>query len=143
MLVPKLLVTPQKIRKFGPKTAKFGPKMAFLAHFITGNGQKRPKYVFLGTFLASSFGAFLVGGCGAWAVSRKTPIYFILYLAGRQNRRIHGKHFVLKVKVVLFRPKMIPFKFHKTPLKSPTLPRVPSGLSSRKALCHSSTSSEL
>ena len=26
---------------------------------------------------ASSFGALLVGGCGARAVSRKTPIYFI------------------------------------------------------------------
>ena len=23
--------------------------------------------------------ALLVGGCGSWAVSRKTPIYFILY----------------------------------------------------------------
>ena len=27
--------------------------------------------------LAGSFGAPLVGGCGARAVSRKTPIYFI------------------------------------------------------------------
>merc|ERR1711922_14311 len=30
MLVPKLLLTPIKIRLFGPKTAKFGPKSAFL-----------------------------------------------------------------------------------------------------------------
>ena len=30
MLVPKLLLTPIKIRIFGPKTAKFGPKFAFL-----------------------------------------------------------------------------------------------------------------
>ena len=30
MLVPKLLLTPIKIRIFGPKTAKFGPKSAFL-----------------------------------------------------------------------------------------------------------------
>ena len=30
MLVPKLLLTPIKIRIFGPKTAKFGPKPAFL-----------------------------------------------------------------------------------------------------------------
>ena len=27
--------------------------------------------------LAASFGALLVGGCGARAVSRRTPIYFI------------------------------------------------------------------
>ena len=30
MLVPKLLLTPIKIRIFGPKTAKIGPKSAFL-----------------------------------------------------------------------------------------------------------------
>ena len=30
MLAPKLLLTPIKIRIFGPKTAKFGPKYAFL-----------------------------------------------------------------------------------------------------------------
>ena len=30
MLVPKLLLTPIKIRIFGPKTAKFGPKYAFV-----------------------------------------------------------------------------------------------------------------
>ena len=33
MLVPKLLLTPIKIRIFGPKTAKFGPKYAFLVIF--------------------------------------------------------------------------------------------------------------
>merc|ERR1712107_34011 len=33
MLVPKLLLTPIKIRIFGPKTAKFGPKSAFLVIF--------------------------------------------------------------------------------------------------------------
>ena len=32
MLVPKLLLTPLKIRIFGPKTAKFGPNMHF-GHF--------------------------------------------------------------------------------------------------------------
>ena len=31
--------------------------------------------------LAGSIGALLVGGCGARALSRKTPIYFI-YLEG-------------------------------------------------------------
>ena len=44
------------------KTTKFNPKLAFLA-------------------IAGSFGALLVGGlaggCGAQAVSRKTPIYFM------------------------------------------------------------------
>ena len=30
MLVPKLLLTPIRIRIFGPKTAKIGPKYAFL-----------------------------------------------------------------------------------------------------------------
>ena len=30
MLVPTLLLTPIKIRIFGPKTTKFGPKYAFL-----------------------------------------------------------------------------------------------------------------
>ena len=29
--------------------------------------------------LAGSFGTLLVGGCGARDVSRKTPIYFILF----------------------------------------------------------------
>ena len=33
MLVPKLLLTPIKIRIFGTKTAKFGPKLAFFCHF--------------------------------------------------------------------------------------------------------------
>ena len=33
MLVPKLLLTPIKIRLFGPKTAKFGSKFAFFGHF--------------------------------------------------------------------------------------------------------------
>ena len=62
MWVTKLLISPVKIRIFCPKKSKFGPKMAFL--FILG--QALP--------------AHLVGGCGARAVSRKTPIYFI-YMA--------------------------------------------------------------
>ena len=60
MWVTKLLISPVKIRIFCPKKFKFGPKMAFL--FILG--QALP--------------AHLVGGCGARAVSRKTPIYFIV-----------------------------------------------------------------
>ena len=59
MWVTKLLISPVKIRIFCPKKSKFGPKMAFL--FISG--QALP--------------AHLVGVCGARAVSRKTPIYFI------------------------------------------------------------------
>ena len=60
MLVPKLLLTPIKIRIFGPKTAKFGPKYAFLvisgqilpffAHFVQcwpkNNVNKVPRWVF-------------------------------------------------------------------------------------------------
>ena len=59
MWVTKLLISPVKIRIFCPKKSKFGLKMAFLFIF----GQALP--------------AHLVGGCGARAVSRKTPIYFI------------------------------------------------------------------
>ena len=47
-----------KIRIFCPKKSKFGPKMAFL--FILGQALL----------------AHLVGGYGARAVPRKTPIYF-------------------------------------------------------------------
>ena len=126
MLVPKLLLTPMKIRIFGPKTAKFGPKYSFWAKYcpflhILSNAQpktnvnKVPRLVFCyvgnKTYDFSSkkkkipkttkFGPKLaffwsirarpcrliqcpvgwsVGGCGARAVSRKTPIYFIYLL---------------------------------------------------------------
>ena len=129
MFVPKLSLTPIKIRIFGPKTAKSGPKYAFLSfrakycHFLHILSNARPKtnvtkvpgwvfrYVGYKTFDFSSkkrifcfkttkFGqklAFLVilgqamqaysmpccgsvGGCGARAVSRKTPIYFIVVI---------------------------------------------------------------
>ena len=53
--VPKLLLPPVKIMTLGPKTAKFGPK-----------------YAFLGTYRPCRF-----IWCGARALSRKTPIYFI------------------------------------------------------------------
>ena len=131
MLVPKLLLTPIKIRIFGPKTAKFGPKSAFLvilgqilpffAHFVQwptkNNVNKVPRWVFryVGNktfdFSSKKKGFFApkrpnlaqnwhfwsiwarpcrllrcpvsgsVGGCGARAVSRKTPIYFMLTIA--------------------------------------------------------------
>ena len=127
MLVPKLLLTPIKIRLFGPKMAKFGPKSAFLVilgqilpffcTFCLMTDQKPMWTRCLGGFSVmwvtklmisqvkkrilcpktTKFGpklAFLVnlgqamqaysmpccgsvGGCGARAVSRKTPIYFI------------------------------------------------------------------
>ena len=60
MWVTKLLISPVKIRIFCPKKSKFGPKMAFLF------------------FLGQALPAHLVGGCGVRAVSRKTPIYFII-----------------------------------------------------------------
>ena len=66
MLVPKLLLTIIKIRIFGPKTAKFGPKSAFLVNL----GQAMQAY--------SMPCCGSVGDCGARAVSRKTPIYFMI-----------------------------------------------------------------
>ena len=61
MWVTKLLISPVKKRIFGPKTTNFSPKFAFLS-------------------IAGSFGALLVGWLVvlARAVSRKTPIYFML-----------------------------------------------------------------
>ena len=62
MWVTKLLISPVKKRIFCPKTTKFSPKLAFLS-------------------IAGSFGALLVGWLVvvARAVSRKTPIYFIIF----------------------------------------------------------------
>ena len=64
MWVTKLLISPVKKRIFCPKTTKFGPNFGIFVHcwliwFPVGG---------------------LVGGCGAWAVSRKTPIYFIIII---------------------------------------------------------------
>ena len=53
-----------KKRIFCPKTTKFGPKLAFLVNL----GQAMQAY--------SMPCCGSVGGCGARAVSRKTPIYF-------------------------------------------------------------------
>ena len=66
MWVTKLLISPVKKRIFCPKTTKFGPKLAFL--------------VILGQALPAHWvPCWWVGGCGARAVSRKTPIYFITF----------------------------------------------------------------
>ena len=58
----------KKKRIFCPKTTKFGPKLAFLVNL----GQAMQAY--------SMPCCGSVGGCGARAVSRKTPIYFIFKL---------------------------------------------------------------
>ena len=65
----KVLLLPVEIRIFGPKKAKFYPNMLSWAHIG----------------LAVSFGALLVCSCGARAVSRKTPIYFIMIIIIRQE----------------------------------------------------------
>ena len=70
MWVTKLLIFPVEIRIFCPKTTKFGPKLAFLVNL----GQAMQAY--------SMPCCGSVGGCGARAVSRKTPIYFIIVIGG-------------------------------------------------------------
>ena len=57
-----------KKKDFLPKMTKFGPKLAFLFNL----GQAMQAYSM------PCFGS--VGGCGARAVSRKTPIYFIIVM---------------------------------------------------------------
>ena len=65
MWVTKLLIFPVEIRIFCPKTTKFGPKLAFLVNL----GQAMQAY--------SMPCCGSVGGCGARAVSRKTPIFIL------------------------------------------------------------------
>merc|ERR1712018_87239 len=69
MWVTKLLISQVKKRIFCPKTTKFGPKLAFLVNL----GQAMQAY--------SMPCCGSVGGCGARAVSRKTPIYFIINIS--------------------------------------------------------------
>ena len=57
------MLPPVKNWIFGPKMAIFDQKNAFLCHF--------------GPNISISVG-WLVGGCGARAASRKTPIYFMI-----------------------------------------------------------------
>ena len=66
MWVPKLLLSPVRIRIF----AQQRPNLAQNWHFLVILGQALPAHL-------CPVGG-LVGGCGARAVSRKTPIYFIL-----------------------------------------------------------------
>ena len=65
MWVTKLLIFPVEIRIYCFKTTKFGQKLAFLVNL----GQAMHAYL---VPCCES-----VGGCGARAVSRKTPIYFM------------------------------------------------------------------
>ena len=73
MWVTKLLISEVKKRIFCPKTTKFGPKLAFLVNL----GQAMQAY--------SMPCCGSVGGCGARAVSRKTPIYFIRDIINLMN----------------------------------------------------------
>ena len=70
MWVTKLMIIQVKKRIFCPKTTKFGPKLAFLVNL----GQAMQAY--------SMPCCGSVGGCGARAVSRKTPIYFMEVIGG-------------------------------------------------------------
>ena len=65
MWVTKLLISPVNNRIFCPKTTNFGLKLAFLVNLA------RPCRLIQCPIGGS------VGGCGARAVSRKTPIYFM------------------------------------------------------------------
>ena len=64
MCLPILLLPPKIFRMFGPKTANFCPKICFLGHMQALSAHLMP--------------CWLVGGCGGRAVSRKTPLYFII-----------------------------------------------------------------
>ena len=69
MWVTKLLISPVKKKGlFGPKMTKFSPKLAFLVNL----GQAMQAY--------SMPCCGSVGGCGARALSRKTPIYFMVII---------------------------------------------------------------
>ena len=67
MWVTKLLISPVKQKDFLPKNDQIWPKTGIFGQFGPGHA---------GLFLCPVGGSF--GGCGARAVSRKTPIYFIV-----------------------------------------------------------------
>ena len=75
MWVTKLLISPVKIRIFCQRTTKFSQKLAFLP----------------GLWLIWCPVGGLVGGCCARAVSRKTPIYFIILSVYDTNSAL-GEH---------------------------------------------------
>ena len=80
MWVTKILISPLKIRIFCPKTTKFG----IFVHFGPGLAGWCPV-------------GGLVGSCGARAVSRKTPIYFICLLNPLSKIFLHWSYFALIV----------------------------------------------
>ena len=82
MQVTKLLISPVKKRIFCQKTTKFGPKLAFLVNL----GQAMQAYSVLWCPVGES-----VGGCGARAASRKTPIHFIDIDNDIQRAIVDGK----------------------------------------------------
>ena len=67
ILVPKLLLPPKIIIMFGPKVAIFAPKYDF-------SGTYRPCWLIWCPV------GWLASVCGAQAVSRKTHIYFMLFI---------------------------------------------------------------
>ena len=84
MWLTKLLISPVKIRIFCPRTTKFGSKLAFL--FIFGQA--------LQAHLVPCWWVVVVV---ARAVSRKTPIYFIILKTGLisnpdQNGTCHNQN---------------------------------------------------
>ena len=74
MWVTKLLISEVKKRIFCPKTTKFGPKLAVLVNL--GQAMQVIQCPVGGS----------VAGCGAQAVSRKTPIYFICIKHMKEDR---------------------------------------------------------
>ena len=80
--VPKLLITPIKMRIFGPKAAKFSPKLAFLA-----------KYWRIGQILAKYLANLVPSPTNA----NKVPRWFFRYVG--------TKTFASSVKLRIFGPK--------------------------------------
>ena len=76
MWVIKLLISPVKIRIFAQKRQNFACNWHFCSFCA------RPSWL-----IWFPVGG-LVGGCGAWAVSRKTPIYFIEFDQLRGKKKL-------------------------------------------------------
>ena len=72
MWVTKLLILPVKKKDFLPKYVQIWPKIGIFGQFGCPDGGS-------------------VGGCGARAVSRKTPIYFIISLKYNNDNCYNNK----------------------------------------------------
>ena len=77
-----------KKRIFCPKTTKFGPKLEFFVNL--GQAMQASLVPVSGS----------VGGCGARAVSRKTPIYFMVIDQKAAKDIFTFHHFVTKRQVL-------------------------------------------